>query len=78
MAVHERLETIFRDVFGDEQLVLRDEMTRHHFPKWDSFAHVNLMFSIERAFGVRFNGSELAEVKSIGELKRLLGLKKLS
>jgi acyl carrier protein len=30
------------------------------------------MFSIEQAFGVQFNGNELAQFKNIGELKTFL------
>jgi len=72
MEVHEQLEGLFRDVFDDEKLVLTDETTARDIPKWDSLAHINLMFSIEQTFGVRFKGNELAEMKNIGELKSFL------
>ena len=39
---------------------------------WDSVTHINLMFGIEQAFGVRFKGNELADMKNIGELKHFL------
>jgi acyl carrier protein len=70
--VHERLEQVFRNVFNDDSLILRDEMTSHDVVGWDSLAHVNLMFAIESAFGMQFIGNELAEQKDIGELKALL------
>ena len=76
--VHERLEQVFRDVFNDDSLVLRDEMTSHDVPSWDSVAHMNLMFTIESAFGIQFIGNELAEFKDIGELKRYLEAKSRS
>lgn len=72
MELHERLEGVFRQVFDDEQLTLTDETSARNIPKWDSFAHINLMFSIEQEFGVRFNGNELGELKNIGELKTYL------
>jgi acyl carrier protein len=72
MEVHEQLEGLFREVFDDEKLVLTDETTARDIPKWDSLAHINLMFSIEQSFGVRFKGNELAEMKNIGELKQFL------
>lgn len=72
MELHERLEGVFRQVFDDEQLTLTDETSAGDIPKWDSFAHINLMFSIEQEFGVRFNGNELGELKNIGELKTYL------
>lgn len=47
-------------------------MTASDIEGWDSVAHINLMFGIEQAFGVRFKGNELADMKNIGELKQFL------
>ena len=75
MRLHERLEELFREVFNDDGLTLTDEMAAHDISGWDSVTHINLMFSIEEAFGVQFTGNQLAEFKNIGELKRFLGVK---
>jgi acyl carrier protein len=72
MPVHEELERLFRDVFGDEGIVLTNETTARDIPEWDSLGHVNLMFSIEERFGVRFHENELAEFANVGELERFL------
>jgi acyl carrier protein len=72
MELHERLEGLFREVFDDEHLILTDETTARDIPMWDSLTHINLMFSIEQAFGVRFKGNELGELNNIGELKSFL------
>ena len=74
--VHERLEQVFRDVFSDDALVLKDEMTSRDVAGWDSVAHMNLMFTIESTFGVQFVGNELAEFNNIGELKHYLAEKR--
>ena len=75
MEIHERLVDVFRQVFDDDTMILTDEMTSDDIGGWDSVVHINLMFSIEQAFGVQFNGNELAEMKNIGELKRFLANK---
>ena len=75
MELHERLEEVFRQVFDDDTLVLTDETTSHDIGAWDSVVHINLMFSIEQAFGVQFHGNELAELENIGELKQFLASK---
>ena len=72
MTLHQRLEELFRTVFNDDALVLRDEMTAADVPGWDSVEHINLMFSLEDEFGVQFRGNELAELPDIGALKRFL------
>jgi acyl carrier protein len=75
MALHEQLEELFREVFNDDGLMLTDDMSAHDIAGWDSVTHINLMFSIEQAFGVQFTGNELAEFKNIGELKRFLAVR---
>ena len=72
MSTQARLERIFREVFNDDSLVLRDSMTSRDIAGWDSLAHINLMFSIESEFNMRFVGNQLAELADIGELKALL------
>jgi acyl carrier protein len=72
MPVHDELERLFRDVFGNEAIVLTEETTARDVPEWDSLGHVNLMFSIEERFGVRFRDNQLAEFANVGELERFL------
>lgn len=72
MNVHERLQEVFRTVFDDDSIVLTPETTAADVPGWDSFAHINLMFSIEQAFGVKFAGNQLAEFKNVGEIEQFL------
>jgi acyl carrier protein len=75
MPVHDELERLFRDVFGNEGIVLTDETTAADVPEWDSLGHINLMFSIEERFGVRFRDNQLAEFANVGELERFLEAK---
>ncbi len=72
MTLDDRLQSIFREIFEDENLVLTDDTSAGDIPQWDSFGHVNLMFSIEDAFGVHFSDSQLAELTNVGELRRFL------
>ena len=72
MELHDRLEDVFRQVFDNDALELRDQMKAADIEGWDSVAHINLMFGIEQAFGIRFKGNELADMNNIGELKEFL------
>jgi acyl carrier protein len=71
-AIHDRLETIFQQVFNDDDLTLTDAMTSEDVEGWESVTHINLMFAIESEFGIQFPGNELAEFENIGALKRYL------
>jgi acyl carrier protein len=68
----QKLTDVFRTIFNMPDLVLRDDLTAHDVPGWDSFNHVNLVIAIETEFGVRFSTDEVAALQNVGDLKRLL------
>ncbi|MCC6239320.1 MAG: acyl carrier protein [Phycisphaerales bacterium] len=72
MTTHEQLQEVFQTVFADDSIELTPQTTAHDIAQWDSVAHINLMFSIEQAFGIQFAGNELAEFANIGELEKYL------
>ena len=47
--VRSQVQDIFRDVFDDPTLELRDDMTADDVDDWDSLSHINLIIAIERA-----------------------------
>ena len=48
-----KLTGIFRDVFDDETLVARPQMTAHEVDRWDLLSHMDMICSSRRpsAFG---------------------------
>jgi acyl carrier protein len=73
--IHERLETIARNVFGDESLVLHESTKASDVPGWDSLGHINFMFGVESEFGVQFTDDEFVGFENIGDLDRMLHAK---
>lgn len=71
-----KLTTVFHSIFKDPALVIRDDMTAGDIPAWDSLAHINLIFAVEKAFGVKFSIKDSRSLKNVGELVALV-LKKL-
>ncbi|HVJ53694.1 MAG TPA: acyl carrier protein [Aliidongia sp.] len=63
-----KLTEIFRDVFDDDDITLRGDMTAKDVEGWDSVAHIRLMLSIEQKFGFRFEVEEISELRNVGEL----------
>lgn len=45
---------------------------------WDSLHHLNLVVELEDAFDVTFEPEEIAAMKSVEDIKKLLAAKKLS
>jgi acyl carrier protein len=72
MTIDDRLDSIFREVFADDSITVNDATSAEDIDAWDSLAHINLMFSLEDEFSVKFRDEEFASVKNVGEIKRLL------
>jgi acyl carrier protein len=70
-----KLNEVFRDVFEDEDLTVGRETTAKDVAGWDSVMHITLMMSIERAFKLRFNSGEVANLKNVGALADLIARK---
>ena len=65
-AVEERIREIMAVVF--EQAVAPAETMTFGTEPWDSLRHVELIFSIEDEFGIRFEEDELADLTSLHAL----------
>ena len=61
------LQSIFHSVFGEDDLVLKDEITAKDIDGWDSMMTINLMIAIEKRFKVKFAAAELANIKAEGQ-----------
>ncbi len=70
--VHDRLQRVFRSVFGDDLGELAPTATADDIRGWDSVAHISLMFAVEEEFGVEFTADQLAGFHNIGELEQFL------
>ncbi|RYZ08864.1 MAG: acyl carrier protein [Myxococcales bacterium] len=66
------IQSVFRDVFDDDTIVVERQTTAADVEQWDSLMHVTLMVHIERKFGVRFSSSEVSKLKNVGELVDLV------
>jgi acyl carrier protein len=75
MDVQARLQVVFRDVFGDEALVIRREMTAADVEDWDSLSHINLLVAVEKEFKIRFDLAEVKSLKNVGEMMDLIARK---
>jgi acyl carrier protein len=74
-ADEQKLTQIFRDLFNDPSLTLRDEMTAADVQGWDSFNHINLVMMVEEEFHTRFSTSEIAQLANVGQFKELIAFK---
>ena len=64
--VRTQAQEVFRQVFDDPEIVLRDELTAEDIPGWDSLTHINLMVATEKRFKVKFATAEISKLKEDG------------
>ncbi len=62
-----QVQQVFRDVFDDPSLVLRDEMASEDIEGWDSLTHINLIVAVERKLGIKFATAEIGRTKEPGQ-----------
>jgi acyl carrier protein len=66
--VHGRLTDVFRTIFADESIELRDDMTADDIPAWDSITHIQLIFAVEEEFGIKLSTRDLESFENVGDL----------
>jgi acyl carrier protein len=71
-AIEQKLTSIFHDVFDDDSIVLRPDLTADDVAEWDSLSHVRLILAVQKAFGAKFSASQTANLKNVGELIDLI------
>lgn len=73
--ITEKLTAIFHEVFNDNSIVLRDDMTAADVDNWDSLTHMLMITKVEDEFGVKFKLKELNKLKMVGDLLKNLEAK---
>ena len=66
------LQTIFRDVFDDEELTLTNETSAENIEDWDSLSHIRLVVAIEKKFAIKFSYDELQNMNNVGDMVDLI------
>lgn len=66
------LTGVFREVFGQPTLEIREETTAADVNNWDSLSHVTMIFATEKKFGISFSTREVQGLKNVGQLIALI------
>ena len=68
------LTDVFQDVFDNDTIVLRPELTPGEIPGWDSARYITLIVATEARFKVRFQPTDLEALKTVGDfVQRIKG-----
>lgn len=70
--IYQKLTTVFHDVFDDDEIKLAPELAADDIDGWDSLAHIRLMLSVQKAFGIKFSPIETGKLENVGALVNLI------
>jgi|TARA_B100001059_G_scaffold205367_1_gene215367 acyl carrier protein len=63
-----RIESTFREVFNDPDLIISREMAASDIEAWDSLNHIRLIVALEMELEITFDTDQVAELMNVGEL----------
>ena len=70
--VFSKIQDIFRDLFDDKTLEIRNETNSSHIEDWDSLNNINLLVAIEKEFDIKFTINELQSLNDVGAMIELM------
>lgn len=70
--VRAELTAVFRDVFDNEGIELKDETTAKDVDGWDSLTNIDLVVAVEKHFKIKLTTRDVAGLKNVGELIALV------
>ncbi len=68
----ERLAPLLCELFRVDQAQLSDRITMNDLDGWDSLTHMELITSLESTFSIELSGDEIADMQSIGAIRKTL------
>jgi len=71
LAENKLRNTIGKVLLLDEAEVT-DDLAREAVEAWDSLAHLMLISEVESAFQVTFSDDDILEIKTVGDVKKML------
>jgi acyl carrier protein len=72
ITAREALEWIAQ-LFEEPEGSIRPERSRAEIAAWDSLGQLVLLAGLDQRFGIRLNQDEMASLKSVGDILRILG-----
>ena len=67
-AIFEKLTTIFREVFKDDNIVATEDLTSEDVKTWDSLTNMKMVAAVEKEFGIKLQLREIMKWKNVGNM----------
>lgn len=70
--MEQSVETLVAEVLQVPPAMISDELAMQDVDAWDSLKHMELIVSLEEAFGLQLSFEEIVTMQSVGNIKRVL------
>jgi len=70
--VSDRIQSVFRETFRDDDLEITEATTKSDIAGWDSLADVKLIISLEEEFDIKFTTNEVGHLQGVGDVMAAL------
>ncbi len=71
-SILERINKVFKVVFGMEDLIIREETCADDIEEWDSLQHINLLSMLEKEFQIEFDIDEIISMENVGDMVKVI------
>ena len=71
----DKLRDILAEAIELEPNDISDESSPDNTPEWDSFAHMNMVAEVEKAYNIKFTLEEVIEMQSVPKMMEVVSRK---
>jgi acyl carrier protein len=70
--IYAQLTDLFRELFANDEIVLKPETSAKDIEGWDSFNHLSVIVAVETRFGLKMKTQELDKLNQIADLVTMI------
>lgn len=70
-----KIKGVMIDVFDMDDLDVTATTSADDIDEWDSLSHIRFIITLERLFKIKFLNEEIADLKNVGDLARVIHAK---
>ncbi|MGI4876307.1 MAG: hypothetical protein ACRYG4_02335 [Janthinobacterium lividum] len=70
-----KIADVMVDVFDVDELDVTQATSADDVEEWDSLSHIRFIITLERLFKIKFLNEEIADLKNVGDLARVIQAK---
>lgn len=70
-----KIAAVMTDVFDVDDVEVTPATSADDIDEWDSLSHIRFIITLERLFKTKFLNEEIADLKNVGDLARVIQAK---